>query len=73
MKPWLCLVFFTSAFLIWHAEAEFFTSIGMETTNAQCYDTTDVTAKTVQALQMNHMTVLVWPYQTPASPGRATL
>ncbi|POI32272.1 hypothetical protein CIB84_003976, partial [Bambusicola thoracicus] len=31
MKPWLCLVFFTSAFLIWHTEAEFFTSIGQMT------------------------------------------
>ncbi|XP_061858225.1 prolyl 4-hydroxylase subunit alpha-2 isoform X4 [Colius striatus] len=31
MKPWLQLVFFTCTFLIWHAGAEFFTSIGQMT------------------------------------------
>ncbi|KAM7100939.1 prolyl 4-hydroxylase subunit alpha-2 isoform 2-T4 [Ciconia maguari] len=31
MKPWLQLVFFTCIFLIWHTEAEFFTSIGQMT------------------------------------------
>ncbi|XP_064243616.1 prolyl 4-hydroxylase subunit alpha-2 isoform X5 [Passer domesticus] len=31
MKPWLQLMFFPCAFLIWHTEAEFFTSIGQMT------------------------------------------
>uniref|UniRef100_A0A8C4V2Z0 procollagen-proline 4-dioxygenase n=1 Tax=Falco tinnunculus TaxID=100819 RepID=A0A8C4V2Z0_FALTI len=31
MKPWLQLVFFTCIFLVWHTEAEFFTSIGQMT------------------------------------------
>ncbi|XP_062358132.1 prolyl 4-hydroxylase subunit alpha-2 isoform X4 [Cinclus cinclus] len=31
MKPWLQLMFFLCVFLIWHTEAEFFTSIGQMT------------------------------------------
>ncbi|XP_016157145.1 PREDICTED: prolyl 4-hydroxylase subunit alpha-2 isoform X3 [Ficedula albicollis] len=31
MKPWLQLMFFLCIFLIWHTEAEFFTSIGQMT------------------------------------------
>jgi len=48
MKPWLQLVFFACTFLIWRTEAEFFTSIGMERTNAWCSDVVNGIAKTVK-------------------------
>ncbi|NXF16522.1 P4HA2 hydroxylase, partial [Rhodinocichla rosea] len=39
MKPWLQLMFFPCVFLIWHAEAEFFTSIGRKMCIHKCLRT----------------------------------